>query len=244
MSIEKITPYKNSSLAKKQQVARMFNNIALRYDFLNHFLSLGIDKYWRRKAISMLKGRKNSLILDIATGTGDLAIIAAKNLNPDKIYGIDISSEMLEIGKQKIARKKLEQKILLIEGDSEDLIFEDNKFDAVTVAFGVRNFQELETGLTEMHRVLKPGGMTVILEFSQPKNIILKKLYNFYSSRISPKIGKVISKDEAAYSYLHESVKAFPYGMDFCNILVKCGYKNIHFTSLTFGIATIYTAEK
>lgn len=243
MSAGKITPYKNSSLDKKRQVAKMFNNIAIRYDFLNHFLSLGIDRYWRRKAISYLKDRTNTLILDIATGTADLAIEAV-SLKPEKIFGVDISTEMLEIGRQKIIKKKLQDKIQLLEGDSEDLIFEDNKFDAVTVAFGVRNFQDLETGLEEMRRVLRPLGMIVILEFSQPKNFLFKKLYNFYSSRITPGIGKVISKDKEAYSYLHESVKAFPHGIDFCNILVDCGYKNVHFTPLTFGIVTIYTAEK
>ena len=239
----KITPYKDSSLSKKRQVAKMFNHIALRYDFLNHFLSLGIDRYWRRKAISKLRERHVNNLLDIATGTADLAIEAAK-LKPSKIFGIDISTEMLEIGKKKIKKKKLDQIIQLLEGDCEDLIFEDNKFDAVTVAFGVRNFQDLEAGLEEMRRVLKPGGTAVILEFSQPKNFLFKKLYNFYSSRITPGIGKVIAHDKEAYSYLHESVKAFPHGIDFCNILMNCGYKNIHFTPLTFGIATIYTAEK
>ncbi len=243
MKVEKITPYKNSSLDKKRQIAKMFNNIAIRYDFLNHFLSLGVDKYWRKKAISKLKGRSNNVILDIATGTADFAI-EAMSLKPEKIFGVDISTEMLEIGKKKILKKNLQNNIQLFEGDSEDLIFEDNKFDAVTVAFGVRNFQNLEAGLEEMRRVLKPGGMVLILEFSQPKNFLFKKLYNFYSSKITPGIGKVISKDKEAYSYLHESVKAFPHGIEFCNILIGCGYKNIHFTSLTFGIVTIYTAEK
>jgi demethylmenaquinone methyltransferase/2-methoxy-6-polyprenyl-1,4-benzoquinol methylase len=241
--VEKITPYKDSSLNKKKQVAKMFNNIALRYDFLNHFLSFGIDRYWRRKAIATLREKKPALILDIATGTGDFAIEAV-SLKPKRIFGIDISTEMLEIGKKKIKKKKLDQIIQLLEGDSEDLIFEDNKFDAVTVAFGVRNFQDLEGGLIEMRRVLKPGGKAVILEFSQPKNPLFKKLYNFYSSRITPKIGKVISNDKAAYSYLHESVKAFPHGIDFCNILMKCGFTEIQFVTVTFGIVTIYTAEK
>lgn len=243
MSQEKITPYKNSSQDKKNQVARMFNNIAGRYDFLNHFLSFGIDRYWRRKAIACLKDKNAKIILDIATGTGDLAIEAIK-LNPDIIFGIDISPQMLEIGKNKIKKKQLTGKIQLIEGDSEDLIFEDNKFDAVTVAFGVRNFGDLETGLHEMRRVLKQGGTVVILEFSRPENSMIRRLYNFYSSMITPKIGKVISKDEAAYSYLHESVKAFPHGFEFCKILADTGYRNIHFNTLTFGVVTIYTAEK
>src|SRR4051812_23405921 len=243
MNAGKITPYKDSSLDKKRQVAKMFNHIASRYDFLNHFLSFGIDRYWRKKTIDTLKDRRELVILDIATGTADLAIEAAK-LKPKKIFGIDISTEMLEIGRRKVQKKKLQKLIQLLKGDSEDLIFEDNKFDAVTVAFGVRNFQDLEIGISEMRRGLKPGGLAVILEFSQPSNFLLKKLYNFYSSRITPGIGKVVTNDKEAYSYLHESVKAFPHGLDFCNILMNCGYKNIHFTPLTFGIATVYTAEK
>ena len=243
MSPGNITPYKNSTQDKKNQVARMFDNIALRYDFLNHFLSFGIDRYWRRKAISCLKDKKVKIILDIATGTGDLAIEAMK-LNPDKVFGVDISLQMLEIGKRKILTKKLSDKIQLMEGDSEDLIFEDNKFDAVTAAFGVRNFGDLELGLHEMRRVLKPGGTVVILEFSQPENSIVRRLYNFYSSMISPKIGSAVSKDKSAYSYLYESAKAFPHGFEFCKILTETGYKNIHFNTLTFGVVTIYTAEK
>ncbi len=243
MSLENITPYKDSSQEKKTQVARMFNNIAWRYDFLNHFLSLGIDRYWRRKAIAQLKNKNPQVILDIATGTADLAIEAVK-LNPVKIFGIDISTDMLEIGRKKIIAKNLRDKIELIEGDSEKLIFSDNKFDAVTVGFGVRNFENLKTGLKEMNRVLKPGGTTIILEFSTPTNKIFKWIYDFYSSKITPKIGELISKDKAAYSYLHESVKAFPFGNEFCNIMRETGYKDIHYKTLTFGIATIYTASK
>jgi demethylmenaquinone methyltransferase / 2-methoxy-6-polyprenyl-1,4-benzoquinol methylase len=243
MSVEKITPYKDSSQEKKLQVATMFNNIAWRYDFLNHFLSLGIDRYWRRKAIARLKKIKPQIILDIATGTADLALEAVK-LDPVKIFGIDISEDMLKIGRMKIKNKKLQDKIELLEGDSEKLIFTDNKFDAVTVAFGVRNFEDLKKGLMEMNRVLKPGGMTVILEFSRPTNKIFRWVYDFYSSKITPKIGQMISKDKAAYSYLHESVKAFPYGNEFCSILKESGFKDIHYKTLTFGIATIYTASK
>ena len=243
MSLENITPYKNSSQDKKRQIASMFNNIAGRYDFLNHFLSLGIDRYWRRQAIDQLRKKKPQLILDIATGTADLAIEALK-LNPAKIFGVDISVDMLELGRKKIKKKNLDDKIELLEGDSEQLIFEDNKFDAVTVAFGVRNFQDLNKGLKEIHRVLKPDGKVVILEFSQPTNPVMKKLYNFYSSHITPKIGQFVSKDEAAYSYLNESVKAFPYGNQFCSILKETGFRDIHFKALTFGVATIYTAEK
>lgn len=243
MKVENIKPYKESSEGKKKQVAQMFNNIARRYDFLNHFLSMGIDRKWRRKAISMLEKEFPMLILDIATGTADLAIESIR-LNPEKIYGIDISTDMLEIGRDKIKKKNLQEKIQLFEGDSEDLIFEDNKFDIVTVAFGVRNFQNLRKGLGEMLRVLKPEGTVMILEFSQPTNPLLKKLYNFYSSHVTPKIGKAISKDGAAYTYLNESVNAFPFGSEFCNILTECGYKDVHAKTLTFGVATIYTAKK
>ena len=243
MSLEKVTPYKDSTQEKKTQIAKMFNNIAWRYDFLNHFLSFGTDRYWRRKAINYLKESKPKLILDIATGTGDLALEAMK-LNPDKIYGIDISVDMLAIGREKIKKRNLADKIELLEGDSEALIFEDNKFDAVTVSFGVRNFQNLEKGLSEIYRVIKPGGTAMILEFSQPTNKVIRTLYTFYSSKITPKIGKVISKDDAAYAYLHESVNAFPYGDAFTSILRKVGFKDTKFTPVTFGVATIYLAKK
>lgn len=239
----KVTPYNQSTLSKKQQVATMFNNIAWRYDFLNHFLSFGIDKWWRSKAISTLKKDKPKLILDIATGTGDLAI-AALRLNPDKIVGIDISSDMLEIGRKKLKQKKLQDKIQLLEGDSEKLIFEDNKFDAVTVAFGVRNFENLEKGLNEIYRVLKPGGKVVILEFSQPANLLYKKFYHFYSTKICPFIGQMVSKDKAAYTYLHESVEAFPFGAAFETILSKTGFSKTSTRSLTGGVASIYTGIK
>lgn len=243
MSLEHITPYKDSSQEKKTQIAKMFNNIAWRYDFLNHFLSFGTDHYWRRKAINLLKKEKPKFILDIATGTADLALAAMK-LNPEKIYGIDISTDMLSIGREKIKKRNLSDKIELFEGDSEQMIFEDNKFDAVTVSFGVRNFQNLEKGLKEIHRVTKSGGTALILEFSQPTNKIIRSLYNFYSSKVTPKIGKAISKDDAAYAYLHESVNAFPYGENFVSILNKVGFIETEFIPLTFGVATIYIAKK
>ena len=243
MSSEKVIPYKDSKQEKKAQIARMFNNIAWKYDFLNHFLSLGIDKGWRKKAINLLKPTSPKIILDIATGTGDLAIQAMK-LYPDKVFGVDISVDMLAIGKKKIAAAGLSSKIELLEGDSEALIFEDNKFDAITVAFGVRNFQHLEAGLKEMFRVLKPGGTVMILEFSQPGNTLIRKFYNFYSSKVTPRIGKVISKDDAAYAYLHESVSVFPYGKEFTAILERCGFKNTEIHPLTFGVSTIYLAKK
>lgn len=243
MSLENITPYKDSSLEKKTQIAKMFNNIAWRYDFLNHFLSFGTDRYWRSKAINFLKKEQPKLILDIATGTADLALAAMK-LNPAKIYGVDISTDMLEIGREKIKKRNLSDKIELLEGDSEALFFEDNKFDAVTVSFGVRNFQNLEKGIREIYRVTKVGGTAMILEFSQPSNKIIRKLYTFYSSKITPKIGKAISKDDAAYAYLHESVSAFPYGENFTTILQNAGFKETKFIPLTFGVATIYLAKK
>lgn len=238
-----VLPYKEKTDSKKDQVADMFNSISKRYDFLNHFLSLGIDIIWRKQAINRLKNDKPKLILDIATGTGDLAIEALK-LNPDKIIGIDISSGMLEVGKNKIAKLGLEDKIELQLGDSEGLLFDDNNFDAVIVAFGVRNFEHLEKGLADMFRVLKDGGKVVILEFSKPNSFPMKQLYNFYFKSILPIIGKFVSKDRAAYTYLPESVKQFPDGDEFLNILNKTGFKQTQCTSLTFGISSIYTGIK
>jgi len=238
-----VTPYEDSKLNKKQQVAKMFNSIAWRYDFLNHFLSFGIDRYWRRKTISMLKKHQPQLILDVASGTADLAI-AALRLDPLKVFGIDISEDMLKIGREKIRKKNLQHKIELLESDSEKLIFEDNKFDAVTVGFGVRNFEHLEIGLSEMLRVLKPGGKVVILEFSKPKSAFIKSLYSFYSSKICPWLGNMISKDPVAYTYLNKSVEAFPEGENFATILKQTGYKEVAIKTLTFGIATIYTGIK
>jgi demethylmenaquinone methyltransferase/2-methoxy-6-polyprenyl-1,4-benzoquinol methylase len=240
---EPVTPYKNSSLNKKQQVAKMFNNIAWRYDFLNHFLSFGIDKYWRRAAIEQLKIVRPKLILDVASGTADLALAAMK-LNPAKVYGIDISTDMLAIGREKIRKKMLQEKIELLESDSENMIFEDNKFDALTVGFGVRNFENLEKGLSEMLRVLKPGGKAVILEFSKPSSAVIGKLYTFYSSKVCPWLGNKISKDPAAYTYLNRSVEAFPEGENFATILRKTGYKEVDVKTLTFGVASIYTGIK
>jgi len=240
---ETVTPYQDSKLNKKQQVAKMFNSIAWRYDFLNHFLSFGIDRYWRNKSISILKNQNPKLILDVASGTGDLAI-AALRLNPLKVFGIDISEDMLKIGREKLRKKNLQDKIELLEADSEKLIFEDNKFDAVTVGFGVRNFENLEKGLSEMLRVLKPSGKVVILEFSKPKSAIVRALYSFYSSKICPWLGNIISKDPVAYTYLNKSVEAFPEGENFATILKRTGYKEVAIRPLTFGIATIYTGIK
>jgi demethylmenaquinone methyltransferase/2-methoxy-6-polyprenyl-1,4-benzoquinol methylase len=238
-----VTPEKNSSRSKKEQVAGMFNNIAWKYDFLNTLLSLGIDQYWRWKTIRMLKKEKPQLILDAATGTGALALEAMK-LNPTKIFGVDISEDMLKIGRAKIKGKKLTDKIELLEGDSENLIFTDNKFDAVMVAFGVRNFENLLKGLNEFHRVLKPGGTVLILEFSHPNNQIISALYRFYSSRILPKLGKKISRNEVAYQYLHDSVEAFPSGNEFLSILKQAGFKETNSKALTFGVVSVYSGRK
>jgi len=240
---EKVTPYKGSSLGKKQQVAAMFNNIAWRYDFLNHFLSFGIDRYWRRRAIAILEKEKPAVILDVATGTADFAIESMR-IHPKKIFGVDISADMLRIGREKIRKKDLNEKIELMEADSENLFFDDNKFDAVTVAFGVRNFENLEKGLAEIYRVLKPSGIAVILEFSKPKNKFVRSAYHIYSAKICPLIGKAISKDQAAYSYLHESVEAFPEGNYFLSILSGSGFREVSCRPLTFGVVSIYTGKK
>jgi demethylmenaquinone methyltransferase / 2-methoxy-6-polyprenyl-1,4-benzoquinol methylase len=238
-----VLPYKEEREGKKAQVARMFNNISKNYDFLNHFLSLGIDRGWRRRAIKILKPHHPKQILDVATGTGDFAIQALE-LDPDKVTGIDISEGMLEIGRKKIERKNLSAKVELQTGDSENLRFPENKFDAVTVGFGVRNFENLEKGLEEIYRVLKPGATLVVLEFSRPRRFPFKQLYNFYFKTILPKLGRMISKDKSAYTYLPESVEAFPDGMDFITILNKVGFKKTACTPLTFGISTIYTGQK
>ncbi|WP_421890677.1 bifunctional demethylmenaquinone methyltransferase/2-methoxy-6-polyprenyl-1,4-benzoquinol methylase UbiE [Marinoscillum sp.] len=238
-----VVPYKDKQGSKKEQVATMFDNISGNYDFLNHFLSLGIDIAWRKKAIRQLKDLQPKQILDIATGTGDFAIEALA-LKPDKVTGVDISEGMLAVGRQKMKKKGLDQKIELLSGDSEALQFEDNKFDAVIVSFGVRNFEHLEKGLADMYRVLKPGGRTVILEFSKPKSFPFKQLYHFYFKWILPKIGNTISKDQAAYTYLPESVRVFPDGQNFLEILEKVGFKNTQCKPLTLGISSIYIGTK
>lgn len=238
-----VVPYKDKQEGKKEQVAEMFNNISKKYDFLNHFLSLGIDITWRKKAVKLLAADKPKLILDIATGTGDFAIEALA-LNPDKVIGVDISEGMLAEGRKKLIKRKLDDRIELQTGDSERLLFEDNNFDAVIVSFGVRNFENLEKGLSDMYRVLKPGGKTVIVEFSKPKKFPMKQGYNFYFKYILPQIGKLVSKDNAAYTYLPESVQAFPDGEDFLAVLKKVGFKNTQCKPLTFGISSIYIGQK
>ncbi|MCK5775648.1 MAG: bifunctional demethylmenaquinone methyltransferase/2-methoxy-6-polyprenyl-1,4-benzoquinol methylase UbiE [Bacteroidales bacterium] len=229
---------------KKQQVRQMFNNIAGKYDFLNHFLSLGIDHHWRKVLVNMLKKQQPIQILDIATGTGDLAISIAKNIPDSKIIGADISEKMLEIGQKKVLKKKLDQQIKIELGDSEQLKYENEFFDAVTVAFGVRNYEDLDLGLQEMYRVTKNNGSVFILEFSKPTVFPVKQVYNFYFSAILPTLGKSVSKDNTAYTYLPESVKNFPDGKDFIQHLSKAGYKNISQKKMTFGIVSIYSGIK
>ena len=238
-----VLPYKDKDTSKKEQIAAMFNSISGKYDFLNHFLSLGIDILWRKRAVRLLKKHQPKLILDIATGTGDFAI-EALSLHPEKIIGVDISEGMLSVGREKLTKKNLTDKIELLSGDSEILPFEDNFFDAVIVSFGVRNFENLEKGLSDMLRVLKPGGKVVILEFSKPKSFPFKQIYQFYFQWILPKIGKLISKNHAAYTYLPDSVEAFPDGDDFLNILNKIGFQKNQCTPLTLGISSIYSGSK
>jgi len=221
----------------------MFNKISKRYDFLNHFLSLGIDISWRRKAIRMLAPYSPKYILDIATGTGDFALEAMK-LNPERIIGVDISTGMLEIGRLKILEKGLEESIRLEFGDSERLGFKDNNFDAVIVSFGVRNFEDLTRGLKEMHRVLKPEGTLVILEFSKPEKFPFKQVYGWYFKNILPGIGRIVSKDKSAYRYLPESVEHFPSGQGFLEVLKTAGFNNCICKKLTFGISSVYLAKK
>ena len=239
-----VTPYKDPNATKKEQVATMFNNISKTYDFLNHFLSLGIDVIWRKKAIRELVKDQPRKILDVATGTGDFAFEAIGILKPEKVIGVDISKGMLEIAEEKIKKRNLQETFEVRLGDSEKLLFEDNSFDAVTVAFGARNFENLEAGLADMFRVLCPRGKVVVLEFSKPRAFPIKQLYNFYFHSILPGIGKIFSKDNSAYTYLPESVAAFPDGKDFTALMEKIGYKNAKSRSLAFGICSIYTGVK
>ena len=274
-SHDRIVPFKDSQLGKKQQVAEMFDKIAFRYDFLNRFLSGGIDLYWRRRAIrevsagierktaamtvrtggtaintaaSAIKptatSAKTPEILDVATGTADMAIMMTRYLAGARVTGVDISTGMLEIGRQKINRLQLQDRIVLQTGDSEALQFPDGHFDAITVAFGVRNFENLEKGLTEMGRVLKPGGRLVVLEFSQPKTPGIRHFYNLYLRLVAPNIGKMVSSSREAYQYLNDSVKAFPEGEAFVAILDGCGYTNTRLRRLSLGICSLYIGEK
>ncbi len=238
-----VLPDTSSKLSKKEQVAEMFNDISGKYDFLNHFFSMGIDRNWRKKAIASLASIKPQRILDVATGTGDLAIAAAK-LEPKQIIGVDIAVQMLEEGKKKIERLHLSSTISLQPGDSEALPFPDNSFDAVTCAYGIRNFENLEKGLSEMCRVMASGGRLAILEFSRPRKFPIKQFYYFYFKYILPFFGRIVSKHKTAYSYLPESVMVFPEGKALCQKLVDAGFSNPKARPLAFGITTLYTAEK
>lgn len=238
-----VTPY-GSGDSKKMEVEQMFDKIAPKYDLLNRVLSLGIDVSWRKQAIGYLKPGHPKEILDVATGTADVAIMAAKILQPTRIIGIDIANHMLDFGRKKIQKEGLEGIISLETGDSENLQFPEASFDAVTVAFGVRNFENLEKGLAEMYRVLKPGGRIVILEFSRPQLFPFKQLYNTYFKYVLPLIGRLTSRDVRAYTYLFESVQAFPEGDQFLQILSQTGYQNPLCERLTLGICTIYAATK
>ncbi|CAM1363752.1 bifunctional demethylmenaquinone methyltransferase/2-methoxy-6-polyprenyl-1,4-benzoquinol methylase UbiE [Tenacibaculum xiamenense] len=240
---EQIKPYKDSELGKKEQVAQMFDNISKDYDGLNRVISLGIDVSWRKKVVKLVGENSPKQILDIATGTGDLALMMTK-LNPDRIVGLDISEGMLEVGRSKIDKANLSNKIKMVVGDSENIPFDDNTFDAITVSFGVRNFENLDKGLKEILRVLKPGGRFVVLETSNPTKFPFKQGYKFYTNFILPIIGKLFSKDKVAYSYLSESANSFPFGEAFNNILQKNGFKDAKNLPVTFGVASIYTAFK
>ena len=241
---DNVVPYKDSGRSKKQQVAAMFDDIAFKYDFLNRFLSAGIDIKWRKKAIKQLVELQPKTILDVATGTADVALMASGILKPDKIIGIDISDGMLDVGRKKIEKAGLQAIIELLNGDSETINFEDNTFEAVTVAFGVRNFQYLEKGLSEIKRVLRPGGKLVVLEFSKPKMPGVKSMYNLYMKIICPNVGKLFSKNRNAYKYLDESIQKFPEGKNFTNILDNLGYKNTYCKTLSLGICSIYCGTK
>lgn len=239
-----VVPYNDSELSKKQQVADMFDRIAFRYDFMNRFLSVGIDVAWRKKALKQLLKEKPKVILDVATGTGDVAIMAYELLKPDNIIGIDISDKMLEIGREKVLKLGLDKQIALQSGDSEAINFPDGSFDAVTVAFGVRNFEHLEKGLSEIRRVLKKDGKLVVLEFSKPKIAGIAQLYNLYMGIVAPQMASMVSKNRKAYQYLTKSVREFPEGKDFVSILNKVGFRDTSCKRLSLGICSIYCGVK
>ncbi|MDD4719297.1 MAG: bifunctional demethylmenaquinone methyltransferase/2-methoxy-6-polyprenyl-1,4-benzoquinol methylase UbiE [Bacteroides sp.] len=240
---EVIKPY-NEEGKKTEQVEHMFNQIAPKYDQLNHTLSLGIDRYWRKKAIKQLKPHQPKRIMDVATGTGDFALLAVKKLKCKEMVGIDISENMIEIGKKKAQEQGLSDYITFLKEDCTQLSFQDNQFDAVTSAFGIRNFENLDKGLAEMHRVLKKGGKLVILELTTPTFKPVRWGYTIYSKHFIPFIGKVLSKDNSAYTYLPNSIKAFPQGQVMKQVMIKAGFNEVKFKSLTFGICTLYTATK
>lgn len=243
MATTPVTPYPGQDGSKKEQVARMFDNISPKYDLLNRVLSFGIDQYWRKVAIGMLRAQKPKHILDVATGTADFAI-AAMVLNPDKVVGVDISAGMLDMGRVKLRDRNLNGRIELVQADSARLPFSDQQFDAATVAFGVRNFEVLGDGLADIYRVLRPNGRLIVLEFSKPTLFPVKQLYYLYSRYVLPLIGRTISRDKTAYTYLPESVAAFPEGKDFLDYMERVGYRNLQQKRLTFGICSIYSGQK
>ena len=240
---EHIKPYGKDG-KKSEQVEKMFNNIAPAYDKLNHTLSMGIDRNWRKKAINMLRPFRPRRIMDVATGTGDFAILACRELQPDTLTGTDISEGMMEVGREKVKQAHLSDKISFVREDCTCLSFADGSFDAVTVAFGVRNFEDLDKGISEMCRVLSPGGHLVILELSTPDRFPMKQLYTVYSRIVIPLLGKCISKDNSAYTYLPESIHAFPQGEVMQEVIRKAGFSEVSFKRLTFGICTLYMARK
>ena len=238
-----VTPYNDATRTKKEQVEEMFDNIAHRYDFLNHLLSAGIDITWRKKAVKFISTIQPKRILDVASGTGDFAF-EALNLNPDKIIAFDLSEGMMAYGRAKAIKLNAADKVIFIKGDSEKMPFADNEFDAITVGFGVRNFEHLQVGLREMYRVTRPGGKIAILEASQPHNTIIRAVFGLYFGKVVPMIGRLFSKDARAYSYLPESVKVFPEGLEFVKILEDIGFRNIKWQPLTFGACAFYSMEK
>ena len=240
---KKVIPYKHSELGKKEQVTEMFDKVSSNYDFLNRLLTFGIDISWRKKVVKIIAKQKAEKVLDIATGTGDLAIMLAKN-GINQVTGLDISPGMLEVGKKKVAQEGLSDLVEMILGDSESLPFKDRSFDAITVAFGVRNFEHLEQCLKEIYRVLKPKGSLVVLETSQPTKFPVKQGFQLYSKYVIPQVGKLFSKDKSAYDYLPESAAAFPYGETFNNILLKSGFNSSNIYPQTLGVSTIYHAIK
>ncbi len=244
LNMPEVKPYNMEDSSKKEEVRKMFNNIAPKYDFLNRLLSLGIDQKWRKKALRTLEGHTTNQILDMATGTGDLAIMANRMLHPKKVIGVDLAPKMLSFAEKKAVKLGMEKTIEFREGDAEQLPFEDDLFDAATVAFGVRNFGDLEKGLSEMRRVLKKGGRIVVLEFTMPRMFPFRQIYHGYFRYILPTIGKITSKDPKAYRYLYESVQAFPDYERFTSVLEKVGFSEARYKSLSLGICAIYTGVK
>ena len=241
---EPVTPYSTASGSKRVQVETMFNHIAPTYDRLNHSLSLGIDRRWRRKAIDALKPFAPPTILDIATGTGDFALLAAHRLDPDRISGVAISEGMMEVGREKVKKEGLDNVIFFMKDDSTNLTFDDDTFDAVTVAYGARNFEDLEAGLSEMCRVLQPGGHLMLVELTTPPRFPMKQLFGFYSHTVMPLIGRLISHDDSAYTYLPRSMEAFPQAEQLVPMLRQCGFSDVQFKRFTFGLSTMYLATK